>query len=119
MPVQIMYRQILYNGEISYNGETLFISFSENDSSVDEISFSIDEKMCEIKQNELIKTINRSSLISDSLPVILYEFFSSVGFLFKFESEDNKSFIVKRAYDNYSVELKMNKNTNLFYIEIK
>ena len=119
MPVQIMYRQILYKGEISYNGETLCISFLENNSSVDKISFAIDEKMCEINHNELSKTFNRSSLIKDSIPMILFDFFSSLGVRFAFELENSENFILKRTYDKYSVEFRMSKATDLYYIDIK
>lgn len=119
MPVQIMYRQVLYNGEISYDGERFILSFSDNNNSIDEMSFTINEKQCVIKYNELSKAYNRASLQKNSIPLILYDYFSKLGSNFTFESENEKYYYIKRACNEFSVELRVEKDVQIYYIEIK
>ena len=119
MPVQITYRQVLYNCEILYNEMTFVVSFFDNDSSIDEMVFNIDEKQCVIEYKELSKVYTRSSMSENSLPIILYEIFSKLGNQFVFESENDKIYFIKRSCDKYSVELSLDKKSNKYLIEIK
>ncbi len=119
-PVQIMYRQNLYNCEISYNENILNISFKNNQSAIDGLSLSVDSKLCKISYNNMEKTFNTSQMEKTNIGVVLYEFFSANANPLKLTSIDSEGFYIKQSYENAFVTLRehINENNKSYYIEI-
>ena len=92
-PVQIMYRQVLYNADIHYNGNKLEmeLELSEGNS----VGFSIDDNICTVIYGEMSKNYSYTTLSDDFLPLMIYEFFCSYGIVVKATTVDEQGGIYK------------------------
>ena len=76
LPVQLQYRQFIYNCEISFVEGRLQIDFCGNGTIPDGFSYVCDGDDCVFSYEGLVKSYRVSDLPSDCLPVALYNFFS-------------------------------------------
>ena len=110
LPVQLEYRQFIYNCEISYTAGVLQIDFCNNKSFPDGFSYTCDSEHCTFSYEGIVKEYSRSELPADFMPVVLYDFFSGLGEVIVTEAYDstkecsyikrtvNASFVTLEAY---------------------
>ncbi len=100
-----MYRQNLYKGFISYDGNKLYMDvfLFENES----VMFTVDENLCSVTFSELLKTYKTDDVPSSFLPVIIYKFFYRNGAVIRTELYDNedKKYSFKSSVESDSVVL--------------
>lgn len=115
-PVQIMYRQNLYNGEICFDGarlELIVSNITEYEYSTNSnIVFYVDAMVCSVSHQGLEKAFQKEKLSEDFLPVIIYSFLSSTGntFLTEFYEEQNSVFYLSRQVGQHKVTFQAKQN---------
>ncbi len=119
-PVQIMYRQNLYNCETSYKENTLNIGFINNESAIDGLNLSVNNKLFKISYNNMEKTFNTSQMEKGNIGVILYEFFSNNAQPLVLTNADSEGYFIKQSYENAFITLRehINNGNKTYYIEI-
>ncbi len=100
-----MYRQNLYNCEISFNANKLNLIFTDKDSAVEGLSFVVNEKLFTIHLKNIERTYNTSQMKDNNLGVILYNFFSINAQHFVL-SKGEDCFYIKHSTENAFVTLK-------------
>lgn len=91
-PVQIMYRQNVYNGVIFFDGLVLELSVNngigdkQGSKESDSINFHVDSMTCTVTHNGLEKNFDKEKLTAGFLPVVIFDFLNSTGATFKTES---------------------------------
>ncbi len=121
MPVQILYRQKLYNGQMCYKNNVLYLNLNEKNSAFDDMRITVDEKICNIKYKAINKNINTSALPSNNMFILIFRFFEGNTKPLVLSETNGECYYKKQKVNDSTVIFKeFNKNNIKSYtVEIK
>ena len=113
LSVQITYRQISYNGTISFKNGTLYMKILNNDKFPDGLACIVDSTEITFCYDEIEKSFDCNGFDDNFMPKILYEFFSVCGETFRTEEVKIGEYsYIERNVCGKSVSFCVNKNNS-------